>query len=680
MVRPYALGLGLVGALFASTALAQTINQLPAASVPLAGTEPVAVWQGSRTKQVPVSAITASGPTTLYVTQAGAKCDGATDDTAAFTAAFAQATTVIVPGKQCYSSTGITIPIDHYLTGVSFSPANVPSATTSTVACPTSVAHCVTLGDGVSNAPSQVSELTVLGIGAANATSDGIYVNGGFNVNLQNVNVNNFGYLYHWKAYPVAGVGIGGAMINAYGGKADTADVWIDSWPELHMQTVRFGLDGVSEYNALACFLVSGGVGSTSSGPNTITLENSQCNPGVTPTQYTWYFRNLGSGGIPGIDAEGFKMTDDHFENIGTAFIGSDSSWNILERVFMSHVIVNQPDKPCLALNAATNPGEWQVSNNELFCSTFTINPSGSAIPINFLKFTANQFSGTFTVVSPTAGSVVNTAANLFGGNVSVSGAFGELNMEGDAFEGSTSFTATGGVQIIEQDSPTSAPWLGRANVFTNNQTVGTGTTFDGWITNGPAGVGRYSQFDTAGVVRWQCGEEGTAESGGNAGSDYYCARFADNGAFIDIPFYITRADGVVNAPNGLSIAGVSIFGARLKAQGGLEVTALLCSNTAPTVTSAGTSPSIIESNGTCSFTVNVGTGGTATTLVLALPTALSGWTCTAADVSTQSTNVFLQKQTAYGTTSATIVNYNTAGAPTAFVSGDHLRMSCLGD
>lgn len=106
----------------------------------------------------------------------------------------------------------------------------------------------------------------------------------------------------------------------------------------------------------------------------------------------------------------------------------------------------------------------------------------------------------------------------------------------------------------------------------------------------------------------------------------------------------------------------------------------MLCSATAPTVTSAGTSPSIPDNNGTCSFSVNVGTGGTATTVVLGLPTAAHGWSCEAADITTQSTSVFLQKQTASSTTSASIINYNTAGSATAFASADVLRVSCRAD
>jgi hypothetical protein len=104
----------------------------------------------------------------------------------------------------------------------------------------------------------------------------------------------------------------------------------------------------------------------------------------------------------------------------------------------------------------------------------------------------------------------------------------------------------------------------------------------------------------------------------------------------------------------------------------------LLCSVTAPTVSSGfGTSPSIVANNGSCAFQVNVGTGGTASSGVIGLPTASNGWACNAADVTTASTSVFLTRQTASSTTTATLTNYNTAGAATAWVASDKLNVQC---
>lgn len=111
---------------------------------------------------------------------------------------------------------------------------------------------------------------------------------------------------------------------------------------------------------------------------------------------------------------------------------------------------------------------------------------------------------------------------------------------------------------------------------------------------------------------------------------------------------------------------------------GGLIVANLLESATAPTVASGfGTSPSIPKNNGTAAFTVNVGTGGSATSGVIGLPTAANGWICLATDMTTPGAN--FTKQSASSTTSATFTNYNSAGSATAWAANDNLIVHCQG-
>lgn len=112
---------------------------------------------------------------------------------------------------------------------------------------------------------------------------------------------------------------------------------------------------------------------------------------------------------------------------------------------------------------------------------------------------------------------------------------------------------------------------------------------------------------------------------------------------------------------------------------GAVNFSHLFASATAPTISSGfGTSPSITANNGTPAFEINVGTGGTASSGVVGLPTSTNGWNCTCNDITTQSTSDFMCKQTASSTTTATLTEYNTAGAATAWVASDKLRVSCL--
>ena len=112
---------------------------------------------------------------------------------------------------------------------------------------------------------------------------------------------------------------------------------------------------------------------------------------------------------------------------------------------------------------------------------------------------------------------------------------------------------------------------------------------------------------------------------------------------------------------------------------GSLKFSSVLFSATAPTISSGfGSSPSVTASNGTAEFEINVGTGGSATNGVIGLPNvALNSWNCTCNDITTQSSTVFLCKQIAGTTSSATIANFNTSGAQAAWVASDKLRCSC---
>jgi hypothetical protein len=127
-----------------------------------------------------------------------------------------------------------------------------------------------------------------------------------------------------------------------------------------------------------------------------------------------------------------------------------------------------------------------------------------------------------------------------------------------------------------------------------------------------------------------------------------------------------------ISGCNGLNISG-NITATSLTA------TNLLESSTAPTISSGfGTSPSITFNNGTAAFRINVGTGGAATSGVIGLPAAANGWNCYAADITTNSASVFLTKQTASTTSTATIGNFNTSAVATAWTASNILAVSCF--
>jgi len=93
------------------------------------------------------------------------------------------------------------------------------------------------------------------------------------------------------------------------------------------------------------------------------------------------------------------------------------------------------------------------------------------------------------------------------------------------------------------------------------------------------------------------------------------------------------------------------------------------------TPTSCGTSPAVASSNGSITQRVTLGTT-MSSTCILSLPTAATGWNCHAWTTTTSAT-MFVQKQTASTTTSATITNYGTAATAQNFADSATLVALC---
>lgn len=99
-----------------------------------------------------------------------------------------------------------------------------------------------------------------------------------------------------------------------------------------------------------------------------------------------------------------------------------------------------------------------------------------------------------------------------------------------------------------------------------------------------------------------------------------------------------------------------------------------------PTISSGfGTSPAILKTSGTTSFTINVGTGGTATAGVIGLPATNAGWTCSVYNQTAHASNRADDTvQTANTTTTVTVQNQTkSTGAAVAWTASDTLNVSC---
>jgi hypothetical protein len=106
----------------------------------------------------------------------------------------------------------------------------------------------------------------------------------------------------------------------------------------------------------------------------------------------------------------------------------------------------------------------------------------------------------------------------------------------------------------------------------------------------------------------------------------------------------------------------------------------LAFSSAAPTISSGfGTGPSVTAGTA-AAFRVDVGTGGTASDGVIALPTATNGWNCEVENLTATTANIgnIRTVQLSSTTTTATVESQTVnTGAAAAWTAGDILALSC---
>lgn len=104
--------------------------------------------------------------------------------------------------------------------------------------------------------------------------------------------------------------------------------------------------------------------------------------------------------------------------------------------------------------------------------------------------------------------------------------------------------------------SGAAVPLLSGANTWSNSQAIATGGTALISL-DSPAGSVSAIQGRKSGATRWNLYvSDGTAESGGNAGSNFAIQRFDDSGASLGTVFSINRASGLAALNNGLTVSG----------------------------------------------------------------------------------------------------------------------------
>jgi hypothetical protein len=140
-----------------------------------------------------------------------------------------------------------------------------------------------------------------------------------------------------------------------------------------------------------------------------------------------------------------------------------------------------------------------------------------------------------------------------------------------------------------------------------------------------------------------------------------------------------TEFSGGISANGGVSTFSTISANDSVLLKGALKVPNALITSEAPTLSSGfGKNASVIAANGTGAFRIDVGIGGAASTGVIGLPLATTGWNCFATDITTRNAMTDLTQQTASTRTSATIGDFTNQGLPGTWASSDVLALSCF--
>lgn len=229
---------------------------------------------------------------------------------------------------------------------------------------------------------------------------------------------------------------------------------------------------------------------------------------------------------------------------------------------------------------------------------------------------------------------------------------------------GSSTYTGTAGQTYT---FPTTSATVARTDA--NNTFTGTTQTFNGTtqqeIATRTTDVGTNANYLTFGTVS---NNRAQIKVGGTNITDGYMDFYTETGGSLVRVMSISSSAAVVVTGSISASTNYSVNGT------------LISSATAPTISSGfGSSPSVASNNGTATFRINIGTGGTATGGVVGLPTASNGWNCMVQEFAPNATALLsVTVITASSTTSVTVQNdLLSTGAATAWQASQVLIFNC---
>lgn len=479
----------------------------------------------------------------ISVKDFGAVGDGVTDDLLAFQNALSSNQLVYVPptANGYRLSAGITIVPGVTLLSDCFLPGN-PVVGTKLI-FDLGVAICVTLGGpGASNGtPGFIGMSVTRAAGAIPAGSIGILVQDCYNVILRDLFSTR--HARTWRFYSSTAVlGLGAAGSNLHSSVATDVHWEFDGWPEFRCMGGRSGHNGLGDVVNNGYIRIQGGAGTGGAGPNTIAFIGFQFNQSANPAG-AWLIFNHPTN--PGANALEYRFEGCHIENLN-AGITSDASTAQISRLQIIGCTFIMASSPFFSLNAATQPSVWEIADNQIFSSTFTLAPTPQIGPVTINN---NMISAPGSITGA-ANSILTLAGNTWGAGLTIAGTgWGDLVVDGDTFSGGTlTLTATGTMSIHLPNV-----------LFGFTPTIGfgaSGGTFNGTYS---AQVGRYRILNNEASIEYvvNVATKGSTTGQANIGNLPFVANSALSVAAVHVPYVVNMA-GLIGGVKGVVSASTN--------------------------------------------------------------------------------------------------------------------------
>ena len=390
--------------------------------------------------------------TTFNVLDYGADLSGVSDSFNAFTSAISAALSavggvggvVIAPPGTYKISSGLIVPPSVSLEGENFQPSNPSGGTTLLFAA--SIPVCLTLGGAVGNNGCATLKRVIVTRQGSNIRDDsvGILIENLYGSIVEDVFSKRHAIPFWCRGKDTLGISYRFNRIFT----AIAADVHliIDGIAELYFNQCRFGENGEGDRNCNSYVRIQNTLGiSGSVTPNTIFFDNCHFNQGINSTLHWLEFKN---DNVEGISSGELKFTDCHVESVSNErgyYIVSDSSWKLIRSISIKGCTLLSFCK-MLNLDPVTKIGLWLLSGNEIYTTSFELNPNEQ---IDAFSLVGNRFgNGGVTILAP-QNSTINSIGNIYGGNLSISGNNVSFTSIDNFLAGSVTSNITGPGAII---------------------------------------------------------------------------------------------------------------------------------------------------------------------------------------------------------------------------------------